>query len=275
MKKALLIIILTFLGIYINAQDMLIMKDGEKRIVLIKKVGLETIEYVRYDSKRNPMYEVNKNEVHKIIYHNGTEDVFQTLVIPEQDQLKEGQKSGAFIDPRDNASYKFVVIGKQTWMAENLKFINGKSPCASNKQNICSECGNYYSYTEAIVACPTGWHLPSDQDWMILENEVGMSLDEANKSGWRGTGPGQSPLLEKGGNTGFDLLLCGYYSMYKPNKAIVPLKDITDLNNEGYYWTSTNANKYKAYYRSFSSVRSINRGLKEKVMKYSVRCVKD
>ena len=38
--------------------------------------------------------------------------------------------------------------------------------------------------------CPTGWHLPSDEEWKTLEMELGMSQANANNTGWRGTNEG-------------------------------------------------------------------------------------
>ena len=35
--------------------------------------------------------------------------------------------------------------------------------------------------------CPSGWHVPTDGEFMTLEMELGMSESEANSTGWRGT----------------------------------------------------------------------------------------
>ena len=41
-----------------------------------------------------------------------------------------------------------------------------------------------------MESCPDGWHLPSDEEWIQLEMNLGMSLSDAYVYGFRGTGIG-------------------------------------------------------------------------------------
>ena len=93
----------------------------------------------------------------------------------------------SFTDARDGKAYKSVVIGSQTWMAENLNFkIDGSSYCAYNiKRNgeiidtlvsdggYCDIYGRVYDGYTAMSVCPSGWHLPSNNELGILYNFVG------------------------------------------------------------------------------------------------------
>jgi len=182
--------------------------------------------------------------------------------------------TGEIIDVRDGIKYKYLVIGKQTWMADNLKFKIGGSKCLIADENDCDKCGRYYNYEEAIKACPAGWHLPNDDEWIDLEIEVGMNESEASKEGWRGTKPGQAPELLRGGKTGLDLPMCGYLLHMSTDSLMLKEKHLDGYKVDGYYWTSTESGIF-AYYRQFSSRFSINRGRAGKNRGFPIRCIKD
>ena len=107
--------------------------------------------------------------------------------------------NGIFVDPRDGKKYKWVRIGDQTWMAENLNFgtaITTKVKpmdneivekfCYNNDTMNCKIYGGLYAHREVFSyqvdlkdaleksqgICPPGWHVPSDYEWTILEAYV-------------------------------------------------------------------------------------------------------
>jgi uncharacterized protein (TIGR02145 family) len=82
-----------------------------------------------------------------------------------------------FCDTRDNKLYKYVIIGEQTWMAENLNYAAKGSKCYNNKSANCEKYGRLYNWATAMKACPKGWHLPSEKEWSNLEKAVGGKLN--------------------------------------------------------------------------------------------------
>lgn len=129
---------------------------------------------------------------------SSAEDVFvASEVCPEN-------MRGTFTDARDGQVYKYTTIGNQVWMAENLRFDDG-SACA---EETCSSKGRIYGMQNALVACPTGWHLPSEDEWSELFNSVG-GADSAGmrlkaSAGWTPLNPGQ--LSNGTDDCGFTLL---------------------------------------------------------------------
>jgi len=93
-------------------------------------------------------------------------------------------KFGFFIDSRDEQKYKWVKIGNQTWMAENLKFDTENSKCPGGmyywEKLDCELYGRLYDWSAAMEACPNGWHLPSNVEWQELIDFTG-GYDVAGK----------------------------------------------------------------------------------------------
>jgi uncharacterized protein (TIGR02145 family) len=143
---------------------------------------------------------------------------FDNLTDPRNVSHPDNIAYQSFTDSRDGKTYKSVVIGTQTWMAENLNYKteDGSSYCAFNverketKQNMwgnqytevtildtlvndggyCDIYGRLYSlydWAKVKTVCPSGWHLPNNAEWNILINFVGSNAGTKlkSKSGWK------------------------------------------------------------------------------------------
>jgi hypothetical protein len=69
-----------------------------------------------------------------------------------------------FCDERGERPYVYVEIGTQTWMAEDLE--------------------GEYNWSQAMTACPVGWHLPSREEWSTLIKICNTSCLKAEGDYW-------------------------------------------------------------------------------------------
>src|SRR5665647_1038178 len=66
----------------------------------------------------------------------------------------------------------------------------------------------YVTTQGAQGICPAGSHIPSDNDWKILEVQLGMTQVQADTTDWRGTDQGTQ--LISGGSSGLSMSLAGH-----------------------------------------------------------------
>lgn len=71
-------------------------------------------------------------------------------------------------DERDGKTYKAIVVGDLNWMAENLNYDAGSaSACYDDDESNCEKYGRLYTWDSLI--CPTGWRLPTVEEYRALE----------------------------------------------------------------------------------------------------------
>ncbi len=264
--RAFLLIFFLLTSVLAKCQDIIIMSNGDIYEGKIKEITENQVKYQKKELPEGPLFSLKTENILMIKYENGHTDVFN-----EQNQLNKTESEdvnseGVFVDPRDDKEYQYKQIGDLIWFTENLQYKTPNSACYNNSKSNCDIYGYYYPWEEAVEACPEGWHLATDEDWVEIEVHAGMELHQAYKKGWRGTHPGQAKELLKGGSTGLDLLITGY--LHHNNKS-------KNIRKEAFYWTSSADKSYCAWMRHFTSRASIEREEMTLSYKLPVRCVKD
>ena len=182
---------------------------------------------------------------------------------------------GTFTDTRDNQTYNTLIIGNQTWFAENLNYETDNSFCYDHSTTYCDTYGRLYDWQMALYACPNGWHLPSDEEWKTLEMVLGMSQSEADGIGLRGTNEGEKMKSTTGWNSngngtnisGFNALPGGYGGM---------VGSFYNRGNYGCWWSSSAYTSTYIWNRTLSyDNHQVKREYLNKAFRFSIRCLKD
>lgn len=194
----------------------------------------------------------------------------------------------------DNNVYETVKIGNQTWMAKNLKtshYLNGDplnstTPATldisaevapayhwaydGNEANVSvyGKLYTWYSITDPRKVCPTGWHIPSDAEWTILETALGGYAIAGKKLKEYGNSHWLSPYnIDATNESCFTLLPGGYRSITGAFFL---------LQNSSYLWTSTAGDADNSWSRLLEAGNaSVGRTGLNKSSGASVRCIKD
>ena len=191
----------------------------------------------------------------------------------------------------DGNVYKTVTIGKQVWMAENLKttiyndgtaiplVADDKAWAALTTPALCwynnDETANknkygalYNWYTVSInKLCPKGWHVPTDIEWTTLitylggKNDAGGKLKETSTIHWK------SPNTGATNESGFTAL---------PSGSRAANGSFHFVGEGVTYWSSTEYDASNAWFRSMTyNFGNVTIFYGRKQVGWSVRCLKD
>lgn len=181
-------------------------------------------------------------------------------------------KYGFIKDKRDGRQYKTVKIDGQIWMAENLNYKTNDSYCFKDDESNCDVYGRLYKYGAAQNACPSGFHLPSKEDYNKLKEKAisyAGSKKDAHKI-LKSTSWEDSIYPD---NSGIDAFGFGLF----PAGSKHPLGHY-NLDTRGggntMLWTSSQMGKDASYFFNvdFSSAFIDHNGNN---FAYSVRCIKN
>ncbi|MBN1185003.1 MAG: hypothetical protein JXB49_22145 [Bacteroidales bacterium] len=194
----------------------------------------------------------------------------------------------------DGNVYPVVNIGFQTWMAENLKTtklndgtaialkINKQDWTTTNNPAYCYYNNDMAQYKNTYGAlynriavntnklCPTGWRVPSDDDFKTLSNflftNIGGKLKEVGTTNWNAPNAGATNEL------GFNALPGG-----ERDASSNSFQDFESIKTYAMFWCSKSnifGNTINSYRLSSSNNSFLSTSYGYDRSGYSVRCIK-
>ena len=241
------------------------------------------------------IYNLDSNDVY---FYNG---LYWLSLRNLTDTIQKWICGDSLFDIRDMKVYATVKLGTQCWMAENLSVgtrINGNSNqtdngiiekyCYDDLESNCDIYGGLYQWDETMQysmqqgvqgICPPGWHVPSDEEWKILEGTVdsqyGVGDSEWDATGWRGYDAGETLKSTNGWSySGNGTDLYGFTAL--PGGYRGDTGSFNHLGNHGLWWSSTENNGSTTWTRNlhYGNVKVARNG-RSKTDGYSLRCLKD
>lgn len=248
----------------------------------------EVVAYIDWNGLAGGTY----SGVISVSSDGGNQEINVTMEVPDY--------TGTFVDSRDGNEYSWVRIGNQIWMAENMAYLpkvnahsegshtepfyyvmeySGTNVNMAKTTDYFKTYGVLYNWTAAQVACPAGWHLPTDTEFRTLQNylinsgygfggsggDIAKSL--AAKTNWNSNSfpgtPGNDPKTNNA--SGFSGL---------------PGGDITNgatfaVGYNGYWYSATKTNNYiSVWYLTATSTDFLRMGTGN-FSAYNVRYIKD
>ena len=165
-------------------------------------------------------------------------------------------------------------FGAQAVYGEGTSQVNNGSDDEVTNLADYGRLYNWYAVDDARGLCPSGWHVPTDGEWMTLEMGLGMTEAQANSTGLRGTDQGtqmksspvDSPSWDGTNTSGLSVLAGGTRGLDG---------GFWNEGGSGYCW-SASANGADALGRALvSGFTGVDRDYINQLYGFPVRCVRD
>jgi uncharacterized protein (TIGR02145 family) len=185
----------------------------------------------------------------------------------------------------DGNQYKVVKIGNQTWMAENLKSTHYRNGTKIPGYKCYNDDSLTYKAIYGVLVtwntassdkyCPTGWHLPSNNEWTTLNTYLGGTSIAGGKLKETGTIHWKDPNAGATNESGFSALPGGELTGgLNGVGGYTPLNEVAAWWSRNQYVTMLVVYYANAMYLGYDNTTSgIHSEAKQNYL--SVRCLKD
>jgi len=181
--------------IYVTVDSEEIYRDTINRIDVNPFVKSSTIKCVLPDSLATyflyaVIYPEDSDTYYSTSSYAGVVTVDRYLTIPEL-AVWAGDP-GTCTDPRDEEPYKVVKNGNVEWLGNSLYYAGTEEEPLGREYRNCPAMdpivGRFYTWDEAIKACPPGWTLPSNRDFLDLAKSINPSGEFSLDANYKNVG---------------------------------------------------------------------------------------
>ncbi|MEO8587750.1 MAG: fibrobacter succinogenes major paralogous domain-containing protein [Flavobacteriales bacterium] len=198
--------------------------------------------------------------------------------------------------------YSTIHIGSQRWMAGNLRtshYSNGDPipyvpdgtewtslttgawsnyDCDAAYDVLYGKLYNWYTVSDSRNVCPAGWHVPTDADWMEMEQVLGVTVSDLDNTGSRGVAANAGGQMKADGlwnspNTGATDS-SGYSAFPSGQRSLGGI--FNNIGTKGHWWSISEYDTDMGWLRELSyNNAGIYRLYNYKTLGLSIRCVED
>jgi uncharacterized protein (TIGR02145 family) len=233
----------------------------------------------------NTTYHFRVKAVNSIGTTYGADSTFTTWGPPVSNITFNPDLTYGSVSDIEGNTYKTIVIGIQTWMAENLKttkyndntsiplvtksttWVSLSDPgyCWYNNDSLSyGALYNWYTVNTGKL-CPSGWHVPSETDWSLLISYLGGESLAGNKLKETGSIHWLNQNTSATNESGFTAIPGGYLTYGST---------FSNIRKESCWWSSTEYTTLEAYFRDlYYSYSNVDNGSSSKKSGLSVRCI--
>jgi len=256
-----------------------------------------------WDWQSDGIWDLKSNGKTPIVTHKFDSGSFYTATLKVTDTEDKSDKAGIEIHVYEEGNvtdvdgnvYKTIKIGKQWWMAENLRVIHYRNGSAiqhvtnqatwqqlpdnnrgaycdygfvTDRPAIFGHLYNWYAVDDSQQIAPEGWHVPTSDEWEILFNILGGSDVAGGKM--KATSYWGSPNTDATNESYFSALPAGRYDSQN--------SFCCDFYN-AFFWASTKSTTWPYTYAYCWELHwdsgDVIRGNYFRNFGLSIRCVRD
>ena len=236
--------------------------NSTKKVTLTEDIKLNPVLSFTYTADTLGVYNV-------VCYANAMDDSQYAASASSSFQAIDPDKSlrGLFGNLQPGEKYIQTASGGLTWMAQNLGETGSGLPY-ENCEILNSVFGRFYTYEEALTACPAGWRLPTAAEWDALGSDSGKLM--ANATFLESTLWPYCKEVKITNESGFNAIPTGYIDKTEYYSSNMGMKEYAA------FWTADAKDATLAYYRYiFGKNPVVQKGEGSRTsLALSVRCVK-